>query len=69
MHTKKKVIAWVYYWFLRKPLLAMVKWPDQIEEFLGYCCNGCENCYAWRCSDCIFRQTPYRKFRRKHKKN
>jgi hypothetical protein len=65
LHTMKKIIAWLYWWVLRKPLRAMAKWPKRIEkDFLGYCCNGCENCYSWGC--CVRRagQTPYRKFRR-----
>ena len=50
MHSKKKIVAWIYYWILRLPLLAIAKWPEDIEKYLGYCCHGCENCFAWNCS-------------------
>lgn len=63
MQTMKKIFAWVYYWILRRPLLAIAKWPGWIEERLGYCCNGCENCYAWKCTARKRWQTPYKRFR------
>jgi hypothetical protein len=65
MHTMKKIVAWLYWYILRWPLREMAKWPKRIEKgFLGYCCNGCGNCYSWGCPSRVLGRTPYNKFRR-----
>jgi len=60
----KKVTAWIFYILLEALLFKMSKWHSKMRWQLGYCREGCEVCYAWKCPSRKAGQTPYKKFRR-----
>jgi len=69
MHAMKKIFAWIYFYFLQKPLHTfsrlLARFVNLIEKkYLGYCYKGCENCFKWECYVRRPGETPYRKFRR-----
>jgi hypothetical protein len=68
---KKRLIGAIYGIFIEKPLRKLCNWKKDFEkEYLGYCKNGCVNCYKWNgiCRD-KREGTPYKKFRIKKYKD
>ena len=65
----KRLISMLYCVLLMKPfgniVFSLQKWEKRIEkDYLGFCVNGCENCYKWKCAVRDKDLTPYKKFRR-----
>ena len=67
----KRFIGAVYGIFLENFLNRIHSWQKRFEkDYLGYCRNGCKQCYKWYGYCRSQREgTPYKKFRRKYHSN
>lgn len=64
---RKRIIGAFYGIFMENLLDKIVNWKIRFErDYLGYCRNGCKECYMWNGYCRSEREgTPYKKFRRK----